>query len=758
MGETPTQTNFNGGEISRRLHARRDLNLYDIALAECVGWVPLPEGGLDACPGTIRVAQAAGPCRLIPFEFSETQGYIIEMSAGRARFYTNDVRIEAGGAPVEVAIPYAKPVIDALTHTQSYDVLYLFHRAYRTRMLVRIDADSFDLEQLTLKNGPFESRNTDEDISVSASGVSGVVTLTSTAPIFAPGDVGGLFSMEADDFGDIASWEPGITVTVGQLLTWSERVYRVVGGSGRTGTVAPIHGEGVEWDGIGRGNDINNSPAGGVQLEYVCDRFGILQLTGYTNATTMTATVLRRLPFTTSSSYDYNGGYYDPEWGSYQPPEGAVTYTAGTWRWRFGSFSDRRGWPTCGVVWNERLILCKDSTIFASVAGDLTNFASRNEEGDISADMAFQYTLSNPSPIRSVVADDKLLILTGSGMFALGPSNQAQGVGPGNVRVDRENNEGAATAMPVLLDGRTLYLGKARRSVIEADYTVQRDRQDAIDLTRYARQIGDARLIELASQKNPNRLVWAVRGDGSLAFACYVPSEQALGWGRREIGGAIARSIASISDPDGELDQLWIAAELAGTWQVIRLAPFRGDGDRVDPPMSDFAVTFGAGEVTGAAPWLANRAVEVQVDTGTATEAVYGGLTADTNGRVALPNPALSHVTVGIPFLARFKTLPMAGDRDAGNGTGKMRRISRLVLDVLNTRGLGFSVQGQPWRDIEELQGDSIVLQGFKPYTGIKIAEDCGTYDRTAQIEIARLKPTGATIRAVQGAVEVERR
>lgn len=79
---TPAQVNFNGGEISRRLHARHELNLYDISVAELTGWVPLPEGGVDACPGLIRVEGARGPCRLLPFEFSNTQAYVVEMSAG----------------------------------------------------------------------------------------------------------------------------------------------------------------------------------------------------------------------------------------------------------------------------------------------------------------------------------------------------------------------------------------------------------------------------------------------------------------------------------------------------------------------------------------------------------------------------------------------------------------------------------------------------------------------------------------------------
>ncbi|NLS27932.1 hypothetical protein S2M10_29340 [Sphingomonas sp. S2M10] len=311
MAFEPIQANFNAGELSRRLHARRDLNIYDIACAEMTGWLPMVEGGMDAAPGTIRVAAARGPHRLVPFVYNQTQSYIVEMSAGTARFYTNDARIEPGGNPIELGLPWSIEEIRALTWEQSYDVLYLFHPDHQTRQLVRTAADSFDLRLLDLIGGPFEPRNSDEAVKVQASGVTGTVTLTAgkdgaAFALFDAGDVGGLFQMEAADFGDISSWEPGITVTLGQLLTWGGKVYRVVGGSGKTGTVAPVHGSGVEWDGIGRGTDINTKPAGGAQLEYLHDRYGVLRITGYTDSSTVTAEVLRRLPFSAANA---GGGY-----------------------------------------------------------------------------------------------------------------------------------------------------------------------------------------------------------------------------------------------------------------------------------------------------------------------------------------------------------------------------------------------------------------------------------------------------------------
>ena len=758
---TPVQTNFNAGEISRRLHARIDLNIYSIGLAECTGWIPLPEGGLDAMPGTIMVAPAAGPCRLVPFAVNRTQGYIVEMSAAKARFYTNDARIEAGGGPVELALPYSLSQIEALSWSQSFDVLYLYHGAHPTQELVRIDADQFELHDYAFENGPFEPRNKDESLIVWASNVAGDVTLTSNADLFEAGDVGGLFQIEADDFGAIAMWQPGITVTNGQLLTWGEAVYRVTGGSNRTGTVAPIHREGVEWDGIGQGTDVNGTNAGGVRLEYVHDRFGILRITGFTSATVVSATVLRRLPFTTvttggGGNFTWNGGYYNDTWEDYVPDYSGLPesgYAFGTWRWRFGAFSNRRGFPTAGCIWNERKVLAKGSTLYLSVVGDLQDHATLNELGEISNDMAMALTIEDPNGIVGLIGRDRLMIVTGDGMFALGPSSAAAGVGPTNFRVDRQNDEGGTAAMPVELDGRSLYIGKSRRRVIEADYNDRGDRQQPLDLTRYARHLGAPRFKTIVSTKDPNRLIWALRADGSLAVACHVPEEQVLGWVTRQMAeGVAARSIAPCADPTGELDQLWMAVEYSGSWWVVRQAQFRQEGDAHDPAMTDLAAEYEGPVVSnfGPVPWLAGKQVHVEAD----GAAIYP-VQVDGAGMFSLTTPA-ARVAAGLSFPARFTTLPAEAGGDNGPAMGKMKRVSRFMLNVLQARGLRCRMVNGTWRDFEQLVSDSLTDSGFAPDTGLLIREDTGTNDRFAQAQVERVAPVAATVRAVQVTVAVQ--
>jgi hypothetical protein len=761
MKLTPLKTNFNGGELSKRLHGRFDLNLHGIGCAELVGWVPLVEGGLDVMPGLIQVAQTGfGACRLIPFEFNVTQGYIVELGVGHARFYTNNALILDGSSvPVEVSMPYYINEIAELTWEQSFDGLYLFHRARQTGQLVRTAADAFDYNLLEFSNGPFEARNKDETILVTATEVTGDIILSASQggvpyALFDIGDTGSLFQIEADDFGTVPTWEPGLTVSLGDLRTWGDRVYRAIGGTGRTGTLAPTHVKGVEWDGAAVGTDINSNPAGGVQWEFLCDRFGVVRIVSWLDDTQVNAHVIRRLPFTaaTSGSYTVDEGYYDSGWGSWSPPAGSVTYNYGTWRWRFGSFSYRRGFPSCGVIWNERLALAKDSTLYVSVAGDLGDFSTYNELGELSNDMAFTRTIKDANGIRALIADEKLLILTAGGMEALGPENAAQGVGPLNARIFPQHNQGAAQVMPVNHDGRFLTIGKSGARIVEASYSAERSRQDPIDLTRYARHIGEPGLIALATQTDPNRLIWACRGDGSLACAVYNPEEQALGWARRTLGGGLlAKSIASITDPSGTFDQIWVAAQLGSNWYVLRMDTFREEADTADPALVDMAVQYSGAPAThfGPVAWFADATVHVNAD------GIGYVVTCDHSGAFDLP-AAASEVTAGFAFTCRATTLPI--DTTQSGGVGRMMRVSRLLLDLLRAQGLQVTVQGMGPMPFEELLGDSPTDTAFEPFTGFAIKEDCGTDDREGRITIERTLPLGATILAVQPTVDVKER
>lgn len=750
---TPAQTSFNGGEISRRLQARRDQSLYGIAVAEMVGFSALVEGPAEAMPGTIHVLAAPGPCRLVQFEYSTTQGHVLEFSHELVRVFTNDALIAT------VASPYSWAEAQRLTFHQSYDVLYCFHPEKQTREFYRTGPDTFLFSLVEFIDGPFEPRNRDEAKTVFASGVEGAVTLEASAGIFAATDVGSLFRMEVKDLGDITAWEPYVTVTQGQFLAANDRVYRVVGGNPdvdgliRTGTLTPVHTEGVEWDGIAKGTDINGAPAGGVRLEYIHDRYGVLRISAFTDASHVTAQVLRRLPFssTTGASYGYDGGYYDPVYDIYVPPETTVAYTYGTYRWSFGAFSDTRGHPAAGAVWDERLCLAKGSTVYCSVRGDFGSHSELNEAGEASNDMAVIAILQDPNAVRALVAAERLLALTSAGVHALGPNNAAAGFGPSNAGARKQNDAGSAVAQPIELDSRTLHIDRSSRRIYETDLDPGRQVEQPIDLTRYARHIGKAGFVEIATQQHPFNHLWAACGDGTLALAAYLPEEQVLAFSRRQLApGMAARSICTITDPAGEFDQVWIAAEYAGTWHVLRMAPWRQDGDNeATACMVDMAALYEGDPVaTLTHPVLADTDLQVVAD------GAFYEVRSNAARQFTLPEPA-SKVWAGLAFPAWIESLDFEMGGDNGSAAARKARFGRAWIDLEEAQGLSFGVPGN-LQDLEQLRDDSETDEGFASFTGYAFRESVGDWTRHPRLRVERVAPFQATVKAWGGEMDMQ--
>lgn len=101
----PLQAALNAGEFSPRMAARVDFGKYPAGCEVLRNMIPLPQGGAARRPGTRFVAAARDSGtkgRLLPFEFSTQQAYVIEAGEGRLRFFRNQgpILAEATGAAI----------------------------------------------------------------------------------------------------------------------------------------------------------------------------------------------------------------------------------------------------------------------------------------------------------------------------------------------------------------------------------------------------------------------------------------------------------------------------------------------------------------------------------------------------------------------------------------------------------------------------------------------------------------------------------
>ena len=95
----PVIESFTAGELSPRLSARLDFSKYPSGLETCENAVPMPEGGVTRRPASRFVAAEANSSkkgRLLKFEFSTTQAYMLELGDGIMRFYRHQGQIISG--------------------------------------------------------------------------------------------------------------------------------------------------------------------------------------------------------------------------------------------------------------------------------------------------------------------------------------------------------------------------------------------------------------------------------------------------------------------------------------------------------------------------------------------------------------------------------------------------------------------------------------------------------------------------------------
>jgi hypothetical protein len=92
--------------------------------------------------------------RLVRFEYSVTQAYIIEFGNLYMRFYKDNGQILSGLSAVEVVTPYLTDELFDINFAQSADTLYISHPNHAPRKLTRTSHTSWTLATVTFTNKP----------------------------------------------------------------------------------------------------------------------------------------------------------------------------------------------------------------------------------------------------------------------------------------------------------------------------------------------------------------------------------------------------------------------------------------------------------------------------------------------------------------------------------------------------------------------------------------------------------------------------
>tara|TARA_Y100001937_G_scaffold93330_1_gene126387 strand:- start:400 stop:2169 length:1770 start_codon:yes stop_codon:yes gene_type:complete len=150
-------TSFVSGEFSAKLDGRTDFQKYNSSCKTLENFLIHPQGAATRRVGTQFIAEvksSAAKTRLIPFEFSTTQTYIMEFGNNYIRFFKDKGQITSGGSAYEISSPYATSELFDIKFAQSADVMYLCHPNHDVRKLSRTGHTSWTLATVSFTGSP----------------------------------------------------------------------------------------------------------------------------------------------------------------------------------------------------------------------------------------------------------------------------------------------------------------------------------------------------------------------------------------------------------------------------------------------------------------------------------------------------------------------------------------------------------------------------------------------------------------------------
>ncbi|EEE1738650.1 hypothetical protein CIB91_002587 [Salmonella enterica subsp. enterica serovar Johannesburg] len=540
------QPSFSGGEIAPSLYGRIDMAKYQVALRKCDNFIVRQYGGVENRPGTQFIAAAKYPdrkCRLIPFQFSTVQTYVLEFGHNYMRVIKDGgLVLTSGDVIYELATPYADSDVFGLKFTQSADVMTIVHPSYPPKELRRYAHDNWQIVDVETKNGPFEDINVDESVTVYASGTTGTITLTASSAIFGSEQVGKLFYLEQPAVDSVPVWETSKSTSIDDIRRADSNYYRA-NTKGKTGTLRPSHTEGMAWDGWGG----TGSDDTGVQWEYLHSGFGIARITAVAgDGLSATADVISRIP------------------------ENAVGSDKASYKWARYAWNSVNGYPSTVVYYQQRLYFAASSaypqTIWASRTGDYKDFGKSIPVQDDDR-IVYTYAGRQVNEIRHLIDVGSLVVLTSGGEFvATGDQNKV--LTPSSFSLSSQGSNGSSDVPPIAVSNIALFIQEKGSVVRDLAYSFDVDGFQGNDLTILANHLFQKRsIVDWSFCIVPFSSAFCVRDDGKLLVLTYLRDQQVFAWSPQSSAGKY-ESTCGIGE--GSEDAIYFVVNRTINGQVVR--------------------------------------------------------------------------------------------------------------------------------------------------------------------------------------------
>lgn len=756
------QHSINAGELSTLMLGRQDLQKYAAGLFVCLNAVPLAQGAWTRRPGTAFLHQVKFHdklTRVLPFQYSVTQTYVLELGHQYIRFYADHGILTQAGQAIS-AVTNANPAVLTYVGADNYAN---GDRVFVTGVLgmTQLNNREFVVTAVNVGANTFELWNSDGtavnstgyDTYTSAGTISKVFEVVTT---FTQTELAQVRITQSNDtlFIFHPTHAPQKLVRV-SALAWTLSTISFTDGpydtlNATTTTLTPSAfavGAGVTLTasaitGINQDTGFQTTDVGRLIRILQGTTWGYVLITGRTSTTVVTVTILNTLT--------------------------DVTAKVG---WRMGVWSDTTGWPTCGTFHEDRLVLAGASgypqRLDGSKSGLYTNFSPSSLTGVVADDSAIAFTLNSDdtNQIKWLQSTDKALFAgTTRGEWPIRSSTITGALKPSDINSRSATRYGSADAQPIQAARAVLFLQRAGRKLRELAYVYVDDGFRAPDMTLLSEHITRPSVTQLAYQGQPQAIVWGVRSDGVLLGFTYEREQDVVAWHRHEFGGQsdaaalkipVVESLCVVPSPSATRDELLMVVQRYVNGGVRRYIEYMSKlwevGDRQEDAFhADCGWTVVNGSPSTTVTGLNHLEGEL---VGVYADGAKLPTQTVTNGTITLAKAA-TIVTLGYWYESDGQTLPVEAGSQDGSAQGKIRRVHRVGFWLVDTLGLKFGPDANSLTEyIFRKFGDAYGLV-TKLFTGVIRDRFEGDYDKLGQVYWRCDGPFPATVLAIMPQVE----
>lgn len=521
------QVTVSGGDANVR-HA---LNIV-VALGKLTLKVGSSSGNDDYISATLTEGQHS-------LSFVPTGNFHIQLSSKTEYATLVDSVAVASSGDMQITTPWLEADLPLVRYEQSADVIYVWCAGYPQYKIERRGTYSWSVVKYLPEDGPWRIINL-STTSLTPSALTGDITLTASAAYFTEDNVGSLFKITSigqsvsvsvtaeNQFSDeirVIGVDANRIFTVTITGTWSATVVlqRSVGETGSWVDVAGAsytsNQAGISFDdgldnqivfyriGVKTGGYTSGTAV--CTLAYAAGGItGVVQVTGFSSQTSVSAVVLNNL--------------------------GA---TSGSLDWYEGEWSDRRGFPSSGCLFEGRLWHGGKGKVWASASDAYESFDDEIE-GD---SRPISRTIGRgPVDVVQWLVPSQRLVIGADGSEWVGRSSGFDDpLTQDNFNLKDPSNQGSAAVAALKVDSTVMFVQKSGVRLFLATYSYETNDYQSDDLTALVPELHESGIVRLGLQRMPDTRAHCVLGDGSVAVMIFNSLDGSKGWYRVRTDGII---------------------------------------------------------------------------------------------------------------------------------------------------------------------------------------------------------------------------